>query len=280
MERLIVRFLFFNLKEMHMKDSSNKNYGNAGKDGNVNEKIENFYKNTREFSAQTSDLNQLENEQQKLIEDVKCNGSLAQLYNLYSFIIHHRLDNYEYVEALNKAKEIISYRNPKEMILPESALVMNAIARCYLINNIDNDSYYYLELSKKYLSKFKLEEELMYNDIHWIKYLYNSGKFNEALELISDIESKFKRSNKQYFLFYILFIRTKIFIEQGDLKKAINSIEQYFSTNQYEENNKFHCKIISLLTTFYILKQDFSSSLKLIQKGLYVSHKYIKCKNS
>lgn len=42
MERLIVRFLFFNLKEMHMKDSSNKNYGNAGKDGNVNEKIETF----------------------------------------------------------------------------------------------------------------------------------------------------------------------------------------------------------------------------------------------
>jgi len=273
-ERLIVRFLFFNLKEMNMKDSSNKNYGNAGKDGNVNEKIENFYKNTREFSAQTSDLNQLENEQQKLIEDVKCNGSLAQLYNLYSFIIHHRLDNYEYVEALNKAKEIISYRNPKEMILPESALVMNAIARCYLINNIDNDSYYYLELSKKYLSKFKLEEELMYNDIHWMKYFYNSGKFNEALELISDIESKFKRSNKQQFLFTILFMRTKIFIEQGDLKRAINSIEHYFSTNHFEESNIFHCKIISLLTTIYILKQDFSSSLKLIQKGLYVSHKY------
>ena len=257
-----------------MKDSSNKNYGNAGKDGNVNEKIETFYKNTREFSAQTSDLNQLENEQQKLIEDVKCNGSLAQLYNLYSFIIHHRLDNYEYVEALKKAKEIISYRNPKEMILPESALVMNAIARCYLINNIDNDSYYYLELSKKYLSKFKLEEELMYNDIHWMKYLYNSGKFNEALELISDIESKFKRSNKQQFLFTILFMRTKIFIEQGDLKGAINSIEHYFSTNHFEESNIFHCKIISLLTTIYILKQDFSSSLKLIQKGLYVSHKY------
>ena len=274
MEQLFVRFLFFILKEIYMKDSTNKNYGNAGKDGSVHEKIENFYRNTRELSAQNTDVNQLENEQHKLIEDVKCNGSLAQLYNLYSFIIHHKLDNYQYVEALNKAKEIISYRNPKEMILPESALVMNAIARCYVINNIDIDSYSYLELSKKYLSKFKLEEELMYNDIHWMKYFFHSGKFNEALELISDIESKFKRSNKQYFLFYILFIRTKIFIEQGDLKKAINSIEQYFSTIQYEENNKFHCKIISLLTTIYIIKQDFSSSLKLIQKGLYVSHKY------
>jgi ATP/maltotriose-dependent transcriptional regulator MalT len=236
-ERLFVIFLFFILKETHMKDSSNKNYGNAGKDGSVHEKIENFYRNTRELSAQNTDVNQLENEQHKLIEDVKCNGSLAQLYNLYSFIIHHKLDNYQYAEALNKAKEIISYRNPKEMILPESALVMNAIARCYLINNIDIDSYSYLELSKKYLSKFKLEEELMYNDIHWIKYYFHSGKFNEALELISDIESKFKRSNKQYFLFSILFIRTNIFIEQGDLKKAINSIEQYFSTNQFEESS-------------------------------------------
>jgi hypothetical protein len=25
-------------------------------------------------------------------------------------------------------------------------------------------------LSKKYLIKFRLEEELMYNDIHWMKY--------------------------------------------------------------------------------------------------------------
>ena len=257
-----------------MKDASNKNYGNAGKDGSVHEKIENFYKNTRELSAYNTHSNDLEIEQKKLIEDVKCNGSLAQLYTLYSFIIHHRLDNHEYIEALNTVKELISYRNPKEMILPESAIVMNAIARCFLINNINIDSYYYLELSKKYLIKFKLEEELMYNDIHWMKYYYNSGKFDEALLLISHIESKFKRSNKQYFLFSILSIRTKILVEQGDFKSAINSIDNYFITNHFEESNIFHCKIISLLATIYIIKQDFNSSLKLIQKGLYISYKY------